>query len=83
VPGADQELNTVVCLHLGAGEDSRFDLRGAPLEEQLYITRMATTSKYLNIARVAANPAYIDLSIDPSTRIMSSLLAPDPHVGTT
>jgi hypothetical protein len=52
-----------------------------PLEEQLYITRMATTSKYLNIARVAANPAYTDLSIDPSTRIISSLLAPDPHVG--
>jgi pimeloyl-ACP methyl ester carboxylesterase len=51
-----------------------------PLEEQVYITRMATTSRYLNIARVAANPAYTDLSIHPSTRIISTLMAPDPHI---
>jgi hypothetical protein len=52
-----------------------------PFEERIYITRMATASRYLNIARVGANPAYTDLSIDPSTRVISSLLHPDPHIG--
>jgi pimeloyl-ACP methyl ester carboxylesterase len=52
-----------------------------PFEERIYITRMATASQYLNIARVGANPAYTDLSINPSTRVISSLLHPDPHIG--
>lgn len=52
-----------------------------PLTERLYITRMATTSQYLTIARVAANPSYTDLSIDPSERVVDSLLHPDPHTG--
>jgi hypothetical protein len=52
-----------------------------PFEERIYITRMATASQYLTVARVAANPAYTDLSIDPSNRAISSLLHPDPHIG--
>jgi len=49
------------------------------LDEQLYITRMATTARYLTIARTSANPSYTDLSISPSNRIISTLLGPDPH----
>lgn len=50
-----------------------------PLDEQLYITRMATATRYLTVARTAANPSYTDLSIDPSARVISTLLGPDPH----
>lgn len=50
-----------------------------PLEDQLYITRMATATTYLTVARTAANPSYTDLSIDPSARVISTLLGPDPH----
>jgi hypothetical protein len=59
--------------------DAKFD--ELPLEEQVYITRMATTSKYLTIARVAANPTMTDLSIEKSTRLITSLMHPDPHTG--
>ncbi|MCD4524222.1 hypothetical protein [Nocardioides sp. cx-173] len=52
-----------------------------PFEERLQITRLATSSQYLTVARVGANPAYADLSIDPSTRVVGSLLHPDPHIG--
>ena len=49
-----------------------------PLEEQVRITRLATATRYLTIARTSANPSYTDLSIDPSSRIISTLLGPDP-----
>lgn len=52
-----------------------------PFAERLQITRLATSSQYLTIPRVGANPAYADLSIDPSTRVVGSLLHPDPHMG--
>jgi pimeloyl-ACP methyl ester carboxylesterase len=52
-----------------------------PLEEQVYITRMAVTSRYLTIARVAADPAYTDLSVEPSTRTIKTLMHPDPLSG--
>lgn len=52
-----------------------------PFHERLQITRLATSSEYLTIPRVGANPAYADLSIDPSTRVVGSLLHPDPHMG--
>ncbi|MBL7493337.1 nuclear transport factor 2 family protein [Frankia sp. AgB1.9] len=58
---------------------ARWDFRDRPLDEQLHITRLATTSRYLTIARVAANPSYTDLSIDRSHRTISTLLGPDPH----
>lgn len=47
--------------------------------EQLHITRMATASSYLTIARTSANPSYTDLSISPSNRTISMLMGPDPH----
>jgi len=52
-----------------------------PFAERLRITRLATASQYLTVARVGANPSYADLSIDPSTRVVGSLLHPDPHIG--
>ena len=49
-----------------------------PLEEQIAITRTATATRYLTIARTSANPSYTDLSIHPSKRKISTLLGPDP-----
>lgn len=51
-----------------------------PLEEQIHITRLATATRYLTIARTSANPSYTDLSIDPSARKISTLLGPDPLI---
>jgi pimeloyl-ACP methyl ester carboxylesterase len=50
-----------------------------PLEERLEITRQATASSYLKIARTCANLAYADLSIDRSDRPVGTLLGHDPH----
>jgi pimeloyl-ACP methyl ester carboxylesterase len=51
-----------------------------PLEEQLHIARLATASRYIQVPRMQANPGYTDLSISPSSRSISTLLGPDPHM---
>ncbi|TAK55864.1 MAG: hypothetical protein EPO25_02550 [Gammaproteobacteria bacterium] len=51
-----------------------------PLEEQNYITRMATAASVLTIYRTMANPALTDLSIHPSKRQIVGLMSPDPQV---
>jgi pimeloyl-ACP methyl ester carboxylesterase len=48
------------------------------LEEHLEITKQASASSYLKIARTCANLAYADLSIDPSQRPVGTLIGPDP-----
>jgi hypothetical protein len=48
------------------------------LAERIEIGRRATASKLLTIYRTDANPAFCDLSIDPSTRRVGSLLGPRP-----
>ena len=58
---------------------ARADFGELPLKERLYITRMATASRYMTVWRTQANPAMTDLSIDPSKRVIGSLLGPDPH----
>jgi len=54
------------------------DFADLPLEERLEITKQATASSYLRIARTCANLAYADLSIDLSCRPVGTLLGPDP-----
>lgn len=49
------------------------------LEEQNYLTRMATASQTLTIYRTMANPALTDLSISPSRRKIAGLMTPDPQ----
>lgn len=51
-----------------------------PLEEQLQIARLATSSRHLQVRRMQANPGYTDLSISPSSRKIGTLLGPDPHI---
>jgi hypothetical protein len=45
-----------------------------PLAEQIEISRRAMATKLLTIYRTDANPAFCDLSIDPWTRKVGSLL---------
>ena len=58
-------------------QDESFGSR--PLDEQNYITRMATATHLLTIYRTMANPALTDLSIDPSNRQIMGLMQPDPQ----
>jgi pimeloyl-ACP methyl ester carboxylesterase len=51
-----------------------------PLEEQNYITRMATASHVLTIYRTMADPALTDLSMSPSKRQILGLMSPDPQI---
>lgn len=50
------------------------------LEEQQLISRRASVGKYLTIYRTDANPACVDLSIQPSARTIGSLLSPRPDL---
>jgi pimeloyl-ACP methyl ester carboxylesterase len=49
-----------------------------PLAEQIEISRRAMATKLLTVYRTDANPAFCDLSIDPSTRKVGSLLGVRP-----
>ncbi len=55
------------------------DFRLRAIEEQNYITRMATAASVLTIYRTMANPASTDLSIHPSSRRILGLMSPDPQ----
>lgn len=55
------------------------DFASWPADEQNHVTRMAHASRFLTVHRTAANPWYTDLSIEPSTRVISTLLGPDPQ----
>jgi pimeloyl-ACP methyl ester carboxylesterase len=50
-----------------------------PLDEQNYITRMATAASMITTYRTMADPALTDLSIHPSKRRILGLMAPDPQ----
>jgi uncharacterized membrane protein len=51
-----------------------------PLQTRLATARRALVSRYLTVARTDANPAFTDLTINPSPRSVGSLLSSDPHV---
>jgi len=62
-----------------AGTESRSVDRSADAVRWRELRRRAVFTKYLTIYRTLADPAYLDLSIDPDDRPMGSLFAfPDP-----
>jgi len=58
--------------------DSAFDRM--PPERRTFIARRAVSGRYLLINRTEANPAFADLSIDPSQRTYGSLFSPRPDL---
>lgn len=53
-----------------------------PGAEQQLITRHARLGRYMVIYRTLANPAYLDPTIDPSSRPLGSIFSPgDPIIG--
>lgn len=50
-----------------------------PLRDRLEVSRDAHCSKYVTVARVNANPAFADMSIESSPRARGSILGVDPH----
>jgi alpha-beta hydrolase superfamily lysophospholipase len=63
----------------GARTASRLIDKAADLSTWQYWRARAVWTKYMVIYRTLANPAYLDLSIDPDDRAMGSLFAnPDP-----
>ena len=53
---------------------------GLSADEQLDIERRSVAASYLLIARTDADPASCDLSIEPSARVVGSLVGPRPDL---
>lgn len=58
--------------------DSAFDHQ--PQERRSFVSRRAVSGRYLLINRTEANPAFTDLSINPSLRSYGSLFSPRPDL---
>ena len=58
------------------------DFPSQPDEVRQAVTRHARLGRYMTIYRTLANPAYLDLTIDPSNRPRGSIFSPgDPVIG--
>jgi hypothetical protein len=53
---------------------------GTPGEHRNYVARRAMAPRYMIVYRTQANPNYCDLSIDPSERVVGSIISPRPDL---
>jgi pimeloyl-ACP methyl ester carboxylesterase len=81
-----ERLDTLARSHVqrqrGAGAAERAESFGArPVAEQIGLRKGAALDGVMLIYRTLANPAHLDLSIDPNERALGSIFATDPLVG--
>ena len=83
----NQRLDEIARAHLAEQQEQRARLKDASFaslsaDQQGDVTRRARLWRYMVIYRTLANPAYLDLSIDPSRRRLGSIFSPgDPIIG--
>jgi len=56
------------------------EFNSAPADRRRDASRRAMAPHYLIVYRTAANPNYLDLSLDPSERVVGSIFAPRPDL---
>lgn len=83
----NERLDAIARSHIAEHEEARVRARSPqfpslPDDQRAAITRMRFLGRYMVIYRTLANPAYLDLSIDPSNRPPGSIFSPgDPIIG--
>jgi pimeloyl-ACP methyl ester carboxylesterase len=56
------------------------DFAKSPADHRNYVARRAMASRYMIVYRTQANPNYLDLSIDPSERVVGSIISSRPDL---
>jgi pimeloyl-ACP methyl ester carboxylesterase len=56
------------------------EFNSAPADRRRDASRRSMAPHYLIVYRTAANPNYLDLSLDPSERVVGSIFAPRPDL---
>ncbi len=78
-------IDAIARRHLAEANEARAAMRAqgfaaAPAEHRIYVTRRAMAPWYMIVYRTQANPNYCDLSIDPSERVVGSIISPRPDL---
>jgi alpha-beta hydrolase superfamily lysophospholipase len=77
-----ERIDTLAAAAIESRRQARSELDGLERGSKAWIDarRRAVFARYLTIYRTLADPAYLDLSIDPDDRAMGTVFAfPDPH----
>lgn len=78
-------IDAIARRHIAEAGEARATMRadgfaGTPGEHRNYVARRAMAPRYLIVYRTQANPNYCDLSIDPSERVVGSIISPRPDL---
>jgi len=65
---------------IGRTATKAVDFASAPLEYRAHMQRRTMAPRIMVIYRTQANPAYLDLTIDPSERVVGSIFSPRPDL---
>jgi hypothetical protein len=78
-------IDAIARRHIAEAGEARATMRadgfaGTPGEHRNYVARRAMAPRYMIVYRTQANPNYCDLSIDPSERVVGSIISPRPDL---
>ena len=78
-------IDTIARRHLDETARARVEQRAADFgsrsaDERNFVSRRAMGPRFMVVYRTLANPNYLDLSIDPSERVVGSIFAPRPDL---
>jgi pimeloyl-ACP methyl ester carboxylesterase len=78
-------IDAIARRHIAEANEGRAAMRaegfaGSPREHRNYVARRAMAPRYMVVYRTQANPNYCDLSIDPSERIVGSIISARPDL---
>jgi hypothetical protein len=78
-------IDAIARRHIAEASEGRAAMRaegfaGTPADHRNYMARRAMAPRYIVVYRTQANPNYCDLSIDPSERVVGSIMGPRPDL---